>query len=116
MPTFDRYRGPERLACATLERMFRGSHACAPPWLPVANLLLAVSDLAISILISSLAWDIARCSVKRRPKASVGVVIELRKIADQDADSLVSRRKAKRQSRYLRVTVRSCVVVRARAR
>jgi hypothetical protein len=27
-------------------------------------------------------------------------VIELRKIADQDADSLVSRRKATRQSRY----------------
>jgi hypothetical protein len=69
-----------------------------------------------SILTSSLAWDIARCSVKRRPEASVGGVIELRKIADQDADSLVSRRKAKRQSRYPRVTVRSCVVVRARAR
>ena len=46
----------------------------------------------------------------------MGGVIELRKIADQDADSLVSRRKAKRQSRYLRVIVRSCVVVRARAR
>ena len=69
-----------------------------------------------SILTSSFAWDIARCSVKRRPEASVGGVIELRKIADQDADSLVSRRKAKRQLRYPRVTVRSCVVVRARAR
>ena len=54
--------------------------------------------------------------MKRRPEASVGGVIELRKIADQDADSLVSRRKAKRQLRYPRVTVRSCVVVRARAR
>ena len=53
-----------------------------------------------SILTSSLAWNIARCSVKRRPEASVGGVIELRKIADQDADSLVSRRKATRQSRY----------------
>jgi hypothetical protein len=52
-----------------------------------------------SILISSLAWNIVRCSVKRRPEGWVGGVIELRKIADQDADSLVSRRKAKRQSR-----------------
>ena len=69
-----------------------------------------------SILTSSLAWHTATCSVKRRPEASVGGVIELRKIADQDADSLVSRRKATRQSRYPRVTVRSCVVVRARAR
>ena len=43
-----------------------------------------------SILTSSLAWDIARCSVKRRPEASMGGVIELRKIADQDADSLKS--------------------------
>ena len=54
--------------------------------------------------------------MKRRPEASVGGVIELRKIADQDADSLVSRRKAIRQLRYSRVAVRSCVVVRARAR
>ena len=46
----------------------------------------------------------------------MGGVIELRKIADQDADSLVSWRKAKRQLRYSQVTVRSCVVVRARAR
>ena len=46
----------------------------------------------------------------------MGGVIELRKIADQDADSLVSRRKAIRQSRYTRAAVRSCVVVRARAR
>jgi hypothetical protein len=30
----------------------------------------------------------------------VGGVIELRKVADQDADSLVSRRKAIRQLRY----------------
>ena len=52
-----------------------------------------------SILTCSFAWDIAKCSVKRRPEASVGRVIELRKIADQDADSLVSRRKATRQSR-----------------
>jgi hypothetical protein len=52
-----------------------------------------------SILTSSLAWDIVRCSVKGRPEASVGGVIELLKIADQDADSLVSRRKTKRQSR-----------------
>lgn len=64
-----------------------------------------------SILTSSLAWDIAGCSVKRRLEALVGGLIELRKIADQDADSLVSRRKTKRQSRYLRVTVRSCVIV-----
>jgi len=54
--------------------------------------------------------------MKRRPDVSVGGVIELRKITDQDADSVVSRRKAKRRSRYPRVTVRSCVVVRARAR
>jgi hypothetical protein len=33
-----------------------------------------------SILTSSLAWDIARCSVKRRPEASVGGVIELRHV------------------------------------
>ena len=69
-----------------------------------------------SILTSSLAWHIVRRVVKRRPEASVGGVIELRKIADQDADSLVSRRKAIRQLRYSRVAVRSCVVVRARAR
>jgi hypothetical protein len=52
-----------------------------------------------SILTSSLTWNIVRCSVKRRPEASVGGVIELRKIADQDADFPVSRRKAKWQSR-----------------
>ncbi|HEY3618279.1 MAG TPA: hypothetical protein VGK96_15815, partial [Candidatus Sulfotelmatobacter sp.] len=69
-----------------------------------------------SILTSSLAWHIVRCVAKRRPEASVGGVIELRKIADQDADSMVSRRKAIRQLRYSRVAVRSCVVVRARAR
>jgi hypothetical protein len=49
-----------------------------------------------SILTSSLAWHIARCVAKRRPEASVGGVIELRKTADQDADSLTSRRKATR--------------------
>jgi|ERR1035441_1163496 hypothetical protein len=54
-----------------------------------------------SILTSSLAWDLVRCSVKRRQEATVGGVIELRKIADQDADSRVSRRKAKRQSRLV---------------
>ena len=52
-----------------------------------------------SILTSSFAWHIARCVAKRRPEALVGGVIELRKIADQDADSLVSRRKATRQLR-----------------
>ena len=46
----------------------------------------------------------------------MGGVIELRKTADQDADSLTSRRKATRQLRQTRVAVRSCVVVRARAR
>ena len=46
----------------------------------------------------------------------MGGVIELRKVADQNADSLVSRRKAKRKLRYPGVTVRSCVVVRTRAR
>jgi hypothetical protein len=53
-----------------------------------------------SILASSLAWDIARCFVKRRPEVSVGRAIELRKVAVQDADSLTSRRKATRQLRY----------------
>jgi hypothetical protein len=52
-----------------------------------------------SILTSSLAWHITRCVAKRRPEASVGGVIELRKTADQDADSMVSRRKATRQLR-----------------
>lgn len=47
--------------------------------------------------------------------APVGGVIELRKIADQDTDSQVSRRKAKQQLRYPRVTVPCCVVVKARA-
>ena len=54
--------------------------------------------------------------MKRKPEASVGGVIELRKIADQDADSLVSGRKAKRQLSNPRVIVRSCIVVRAGAR
>jgi len=52
-----------------------------------------------SILTSSLAWHIARCVAKRRPEGSVGGVTELRKTADQDADSMVSRRKAIRQPR-----------------
>ena len=55
--------------------------------------------------------------MKRRPEASVGGVIELRKIADQDADSLVSRRKAKRLGA---VSASDCPVLReslgARAR
>ena len=46
----------------------------------------------------------------RRPEASVGGAIGLRKVAVQDADSLVSRRKATRQPRYSQVAVRSCVV------
>ena len=53
-----------------------------------------------SILTSSLAGDIARCHSKRRPEASVGGVIELRKVAHRDADSMVSGRKAKRWLRY----------------
>ena len=69
-----------------------------------------------SILASSLAGGIVRCRLKRRPEALVGGVIELRKVAVQDADSMTSRRKAIRQSRYTRVVVRSCVVDRARAR
>lgn len=52
-----------------------------------------------SILTFSLALHTARCLAKRRPEASVGGVIELRKTADQDADSLLSRRKAIRRPR-----------------
>src|ERR1700761_967945 len=69
-----------------------------------------------SILTSSLAGVIVRWHLKRRTEALVGGVIELREVAVQDADSLSSRRKAIRQPRYTRVAVRSCVVVRARAR
>ena len=40
----------------------------------------------------------------------MGGLLSFEKPVDQDADSMVSRRKAIRQPRYSRVVVRSCVV------
>ena len=40
----------------------------------------------------------------------MGGTHEFQEVAEQDADSMASRRKATRQPRYSRVAVRSCIV------
>ena len=63
-----------------------------------------------SILASSLAGDVVRRQLKRRQRDQWARLLSFVKWVDQDADSMSSRRKAKRQLRYSRVAVRSCVV------
>ena len=63
-----------------------------------------------SILASSLAGGIVRCRLKRRQRYQWAGLLSFEKWLNQDADSMVMRRKAIRQSRYTRAAVRSCVV------
>jgi len=63
-----------------------------------------------SILASSLAGGTVRCRLKRRQRDQWARLLSFVKWVDQDADCMVSSRKAIRQPRYTRVVVRSCVV------
>jgi hypothetical protein len=63
-----------------------------------------------SILASSLAGGIARYRLKRRQRDQWARLLSFVKWVDQDADCMVSSRKAIRRLRYTRVAVRSCVV------
>jgi hypothetical protein len=52
-----------------------------------------------SILASSVAGDIVRCRLKRRQRYYWAGLLSFEKWLDQDADSMVMRRKATRQLR-----------------